>query len=119
MDLKNFANWASDYIGQEVFCMRFDEIDYESKFDGVWACASILHVPLEDLADILRKIAKALKPEGYFFTCFKYGEFEGLRNGRYFTDLTENKLKVLLQEVCELELIETSITKGRKTRTKG
>ena len=43
---------ASDYIGQDVICMKFDEIDYENRFDGVWACASILHVPSKDLRQI-------------------------------------------------------------------
>ena len=107
---EEFCKLAGSYIGQEVLCMKFDEIEFENEFDGVWACASILHVSLKDLTVVIEKIAKALKSGGYFFACFKYGDFEGLRNGRYFTDLTESKLLVLLQEVCELELIETSIT---------
>lgn len=106
---------ASDYIGQDVICMKFDEIDYENRFDGVWACASILHVPSKDLRQIFRKISRALKDNGYFFACFKYGEFEGERNGRYFTDLTENKLKEVIADIENLQIVETSITVDVRT----
>ncbi|HVI41619.1 MAG TPA: class I SAM-dependent methyltransferase [Anaerovoracaceae bacterium] len=105
-----FCKLASEYLGQAVICMKFDELDYVGKFDGVWACASILHVPVKDLEIIFKKISRALKDGGYFFTCFKYGEFEGERNGRYFTDLTENRLKSLVANVKELKIIETTIT---------
>lgn len=101
---------ASEYIGQKVICSKFDEINYKNAFDGVWACASILHAPLKDLGLILEKIEKALKAGGYLFTCFKYGDFEGDRDGRYFTDLTEKKLKDVFSGIKGLKLVETFIT---------
>lgn len=102
-----FCKLASDYLGQEVICKKFDEIDYKDQFDGVWACASILHTPSKDLNSILTRIAKSLKRGGYFFTCFKFGDFEGERKGRYFTDLTEMKLKKIIGEIADFEVIET------------
>lgn len=107
---EEFCKLASNYIGQDVLCMKFEELDFENKFDGVWACASVLHVPLKDQTIILKKISKALKSGGYFFACYKYGDFEGVRNGRYFTDLTESRLQILLQEVSNLKLIETLVS---------
>jgi len=105
-----FCKLAAAFIGQDVICMRFDELDYEKQFDGVWACASLLHVPSKELKTIFKKIARALKVEGYFFACFKYGEFEGDRNGRYFTDRTEDSLNDIIDEIDELEIIETFLT---------
>lgn len=101
---------ASDYIGQEVLCKTFEELDFDQAFDGIWACASLLHVPYGELAGIFKKITKALKPGGVLYASFKYGEFEGGRNGRYFTDLNEVRLKVLLEAVDSLKIIETFVT---------
>lgn len=97
---------ASKYINQEVICKRFNEIDFKDQFDGVWACASLLHVSLKDLVSILKKISRALKVNGYLFTCFKYGHFEGERNQRYYTDLTEVRLKEIINQIKDLKIIE-------------
>lgn len=107
---KEFCRLASSYLKQDVLNMRFDEISFNNEFDGVWACASLLHVPSRELPEIFRKIVRAMKVGGYFFVCFKHGDFEGERNGRYFTDLTESKFRDLIREIRELEVIETSIT---------
>ena len=58
------------------------------KYDGIWACASILHLPKKELKEVFKKMLTALKPGGRIYTSFKYGEYEGERNGRYFTDFT-------------------------------
>lgn len=101
---------ASEYIGQEVQCKKFHELDEVEAFDAVWACASILHVPSADLPQVIGNIERALKPGGYFYVSFKYGEFEGERNGRYFTNQTEQSLEELLEPFTQLELLETSVT---------
>ena len=38
---------------------------------------------------MLGRMTAALKINGVIYTSFKYGVFEGERNGRYFTDFTE------------------------------
>ncbi|RKJ30308.1 class I SAM-dependent methyltransferase [Butyricicoccus sp. 1XD8-22] len=101
---------ASEYIGQEVQCKKFHELDEVEAFDAVWACASILHVPSADLPQVIGNIERALKPGGYFYVSFKYGDFEGERNGRYFTNQTEQSLEELVEPFTQLELLETSVT---------
>ena len=44
---------ASEKTGIEVRQMRFEELDGEDQYDGIWACASLLHVKPEDLPDAL------------------------------------------------------------------
>jgi len=61
-------------------------------YDGIWACASLLHVPKERLTELFCKLYNALKADGILYVSFKYGENEEIRNGRYFTDLTEQEL---------------------------
>lgn len=46
---------ASEHIGQEVRQMKFQEIAFDAEFDGIWACASLLHVPYEELPDVMEK----------------------------------------------------------------
>lgn len=89
---------ASAYTGIQVRQMLFDELDFINKYDGIWACASLLHLPYTQLTPMLDKIARALKERGIFYASFKYGEFEGERNGRYFTDLNEERFKQLLYD---------------------
>ena len=76
---------ASEYTGIKVRQMLFQELDEKEKYDGIWACASILHLPKKQLREVLKNMYAALKSKGWIYTSFKYGEFEGERNGRYFT----------------------------------
>ena len=101
---------ASEYTGIPVTHMLFQELDVEERYDGIWACSSILHLPLEELKPVLEKMAKALKPQGIIYTSFKYGNFAGERNGRYFTDMTETSFAVLMQDITALKTEEQWIT---------
>lgn len=93
---------ASEYTGVQVKQMLFEKLDVVEEYDGIWACASILHVEKKQLTDIMKKIAIATKTDGVVYASFKYGEFEGVRNGRFFTYLTEESLGKLLEAVPEL-----------------
>lgn len=101
---------ASDYTGVNVKCMRFEELDEMQKYDGIWACSSILHLSKDTLADVFKKMAIALKDNGIIYTSFKYGDFEGERNGRYFTDFTFKLFEEYIRKVPELKIEEHWIT---------
>ena len=93
---------ATERTGLPVRCMRFEELSAQSIYDGIWACSSILHVPSRQLLALLAKMAAALKPGGVVYTSFKLGEFEGVRNGRYFSDFTPESFARLLDKVPAL-----------------
>jgi len=107
---QEFCKLASQLTGQDVLCQTFENIDFTEKFDGIWACASILHVPMSRLPKVIANISRALKKGGYFYASFKYGEYEGKRNGRYFTDMTEERFVKLIETFGELEIVETMVT---------
>lgn len=98
---------AGNYTGISVKRMRFEELDCIGVYDGIWACASILHVENKELPTILRKMTDAVKNGGVIYTSFKYGEFEGYRNGRYFTYHTEESFKKIIEDIPKL-VIERS-----------
>ncbi|MET4390726.1 SAM-dependent methyltransferase [Bradyrhizobium sp. F1.4.3] len=79
------AEIASRRLGHPVEAMRFDELDSQRAYDGVWASACLLHVPRDELAGVLGRIHRALKPSGVFFGSYKMGESDGRDSlGRYY-----------------------------------
>lgn len=107
---KEICKLASAYTGIQIQQMLFQELAVENLYDGIWACSSILHLPYQELKMVLIKMANALKADGIVYTSFKYGNFEGERNGRYFTDMTEESLQRLLGEIQTFQLEETWVT---------
>lgn len=97
---------AAEYTGIEVKNMLFQELAEADKYDGIWACSSILHLPVEELADVMRRMADALKDQGIIYTSFKYGTFAGERNGRFFTDMTEETFADFLGDIKGLAVEE-------------
>lgn len=101
---------ASEYTNIKVRHMYFNELSVVNKYDGIWACSSILHLSLDDLVDVFKRMSKALKDEGIIYTSFKYGDFSGERNGRYFTDMTEDSFAKLIVNIENLKVEEQWIT---------
>ena len=101
---------ASKYTGIKVRQMLFQELEVNEKYDGIWACASILHLPKKELKEVLKKMLVALKPGGWIYTSFKYGEYEGMRNGRYFTDFTWSSFQRFIRDTESLSIAESWVT---------
>ena len=88
---------ATELLGQEVWQMRFEEMSFDEEFDGVWACASLLHVGEKELPEVFNKIHKALKEKGILYASFKYGEGITQRGERVFVDFTEDSINLFLE----------------------
>lgn len=98
---------AGDYIGQKVKCMTFDELSDVAKYDGIWACSSILHVEREKLPDILRKMMIALKEDGVIYTSFKSGTQCEIKEGKYYNNLTRELFDDVMKKACtNLEVVD-------------
>ena len=107
---EKMCEMASDYTGISVEHKLFQELDAKEYYDGIWACSSILHLDKKELRDVFSLVEKALKISGIMYTSFKYGEFSGERNGRFFTDFTEESFKEFLEDFPRLSLEELWIT---------
>lgn len=88
---------AEKVLGQKVLCKTFEELDDERMYDGIWACASLLHVDKERMAEVLYRLKCALKDGGILYASFKYGEEEKTVNGRLFNYYSEQSLRVLME----------------------
>jgi len=106
------AEQALERLGVEAEVMCFENMPFREEFDGIWACASLLHVPSEDLPGVLERMEMALKPSGTFYLSFKCGEADGDRKGRHFHDMTRQGLIKLLGQFERLALIDCWETEG-------
>jgi SAM-dependent methyltransferase len=103
---------ASRHIGRPVLHMSFDQVRFWERFDGVWASASLLHVPRHSIDKVLERLVIALKVGGVMFASFKYGEGETIRDGRPFNDYDERSLRDLLRSHPDLVPLEVWRTTG-------
>jgi len=103
---KELCELASEYTGIKVQQMLFDELSVENQYDGIWACSSILHVPKNQLGNVIERMVSALKHDGVIYTSFKYSDFEGERNGRYFSDFTIDSFKAFIIEIKSVKIEE-------------
>lgn len=91
--------------------MRFDRMGFQEEFDGIWASASLLHVPAIEFPAIASKFVRALKPGGTWYLSLKEGSFEGERAGRFFRDVTEQELIQLVTHQGSLSILKIWRTK--------
>lgn len=79
-----FCNMAAELTGCPVLRQNFLELDLpDQAFDGIYANASLFHVPRQRLASVLDKLHRALRCEGILFTSNPRGNEEALRGRRY------------------------------------
>lgn len=109
---------ASNLLNEEVEQLNFLDINYNNEFDGVFACASLLHLSNEDLLVVLKKISNALKENGILYTCFKYGDSTRVDKGRFYNDMNEEKFINILTNVEDLKILKTWLTVQYKSDTK-
>jgi 2-polyprenyl-3-methyl-5-hydroxy-6-metoxy-1,4-benzoquinol methylase len=94
------AHLASIHTGQECSVLRFQEMKFQQEFDGLWACASLLHVPRCEIEDVFRRCVFALKPGGIMYVSFIEGEGERVSgDGRLYNSYTAESLRKLLGRI--------------------
>ncbi len=74
-----FCEYARRIGLPHILCIKAEEMTFDSEFDGIWACASLLHVEKENLSDVFFRLYRALRKDGVLYCSFKYGDFDGER----------------------------------------
>ena len=113
------AALASAHVGLPVQVKTFDQMDWQERFDGVWTCASLLHVAEADLPATLSRLRRALVPGGVWFMSFKYGRGERQAGQRRFTDLDEAAGRALIAAAGGLEIISLEVTEDVRAERAG
>lgn len=110
---------AGRLTGRPVIHAAFQDYVPDRMFDGIWACSSLLHLPYREWIAVMERLMQYLSPCGVFYLSFKYGDFEGMRNGRFFLDLDERRFGEAMAHMAGLSVIRMGVTPdvrpGRET----
>lgn len=99
------AKEAEKLINQEVIVSKFEDFKSKEKFDGIWACASLLHVRRENIEGVLRNLTNNLNKGSVFYLSFKYGDNEYIDDkGRYFNCYIEETFKEMIKKIKEYKI---------------
>ena len=92
------SNLARKLTGLPIITKTFDSFDDINKYNGIWACASLLHVSKKDIGKIIKKLIDALQHNGILYMSFKYGLGEGYDSeGRFFNFININGIENLFE----------------------
>jgi len=105
---------ASQHAAVPVRQLSFHELTDTVRYLGIWCCASLLHLPASQLPDAMQKLARALMPGGVWYVSFKYGDSEREKDGRHFTDLNEQALSSLIQQLPGIDIQSTWLTEDKR-----
>ena len=95
---------AEIHTGLEVLNMAYEEMEFDEVFDGIWGNEALIHVPEDEIGSVMERVIEALCQGGILYLSFQEGDFEGIQNGRYFCQYTQEKLERLLKETGRLEI---------------
>jgi 2-polyprenyl-3-methyl-5-hydroxy-6-metoxy-1,4-benzoquinol methylase len=113
------ASYASSYSGRTCEILRFQDMQFHNEFDGVWSCASLLHVPKHDMEDVMNRLVNSLKLNGVAYFSFIEGEGERVSSdGRFYNSYTSDSLRTLLRKIGRVREVEswTSVDSGAQSR---
>ena len=91
---------------KEVLQMTYDEMEFDDVFDGIWACASLIHLTEDEMRKVMKKLVQALKENGVLYFSVHKGDRDGIYHGRYFHDYNRRELQSLMEEYPELEVVD-------------
>jgi SAM-dependent methyltransferase len=112
----SLAALSSEYTGVQTQVLDALSLDEFERYDGIWACASLLHIPRSELPLALIHLARALKPNGILYASLRHGTGDITSDdGRMYTDMNPQLLSNLLQSVDTLKLLDTWIDRGPGT----
>ena len=97
---------AEIHTDLDVLQMNFEDMEFEDVFDGIWACGSLIHIPKNEMPEILGRIHDALCSNGILYISVKKGDTEGFRGERYFCDYTAESLTAMLEKTGLFEILE-------------
>jgi len=95
---KKMCDFATRLLSQEVLHLSFEQMNFTKQFDAIWASASLLHVPKQEILAILNKFEQALKRDGTLYASFKMGEEEFIKEGRFFNAYTQESFTKLIEQ---------------------
>ena len=104
---RNQAYYATSNVNWRY--LKFEDIKHQgwqNQFTGIWACASLLHVPFSELPNIIMSLMDTLISGGVMYASFKYGDSERWDGERFFCDMNEDRFLEVFQQVSTTDTLE-------------
>ena len=115
---EELAKLASEYTGIDVRAVLFQDFEETDRYDGIWACACLLHLNDEDLKDVLIRLQRALKMGGVLYASFKYGDYYGEKDGRFYNYMNEERFAGIFAGVSGLKITDIWLSDDSLRREK-
>tara|TARA_B100000780_G_C21122099_1_gene454608 strand:- start:2370 stop:2987 length:618 start_codon:yes stop_codon:yes gene_type:complete len=104
---------STKLTGVKTRLLTFQNFSSSKKYDGIWACASLLHVPKNELSQVVFELIESLKAGGVFYFSFKHGNQERLsKDGRTFSDMDEDSIRKLFEPYSNIKIIDLWLSSG-------
>lgn len=105
---------ASNLLGKNALHILFQDVNFVSEFDAIWANASLLHVPYENLKGVIQAFHRSLLPSGILYASFKYGDSMRQVEDRFFFDMNESSIEPYLRGLFHpLEIWKSADTRSK------
>ena len=108
------ASRASTHCGFAVDVRSFRDVDEVNAYEGIWCCASLLHIAAEEMPSVLAQLWAALAPGGVLYASFKNGTSTRIHGGRRFTDADESQVKVWLTDLPGADQLDIWLTDDQR-----
>ncbi len=110
------AYHASHHINQKVLVKKAQDIEVADTYNGIWACASLLHLPDWELAPVLKRLERALLPDGVLYLSFKKQKYPD-NSQIFFCYPNPADLRDLIKNCQRLQLVDSFTSCSSKTKS--
>lgn len=107
---RNQAYYATSNVNWRY--LKFEDIKHQgwqNQFTGIWACASLLHVPFSELPNIIMSLMDTLISGGTMYASFKHGDSECWDGERFFCDMNEERFLEVFQQISTTDTLEYAV----------
>ena len=107
---KEMAQLATQYTGIRIINSTFDSFTSKEKYNGIWACASLVHISREEIIRTLSNLCTHLDEDGVLYFSMKYKNEDREEDERRFTEIDDEFLKYEIKSSKEFELVDSFLT---------
>lgn len=102
---------SSELTGQKTQYLRMQDIEFKNEFNGIWACASLLHIDKKITESGFNILCNALRDNGVLYASYKYGKGTSILGDRYYNNYDETSFAEVIDNVNNFEILTYWITK--------
>jgi len=102
---------SSELTGQKTQYLRMQDIEFKNEFNGIWACASLLHIDKKLTESVFNILCNALRDDGVLYASYQYGKGISILEDRYYNNYDERSFAEVIENVNNLKILTYWITK--------